>query len=489
MANVSRFNLPTDLNVSGNIGATITGSVYVKNSVSASQFSGSGVGITDLTGTNANFKNFTSDVRDQFVSGTGINYSQSTGRFDLNTQLTGGATSVEGSDRFNIVIQSGTTPYPTASLAADIYVTTLSASHISGSGDGLSNIPAKAIVGLNLAQIATGSVTASVSETTTEAFKVVSGSTTLFNLDNAGLITAATASAANTVVTGTATDNSGYNIVFANPTDGQYKELKSTNDAEKLSYNPSSNLLKVTASYASNAGQLGGIAAAQYALLTASNVFTETNTFQKDLVVQGQITAREFVVQTVTSSILYESGSTKFGNDVGDTHEITGSLRISGSLFTYNGNTGGTAPDTENIGQTGALQGDVRILKNLEVAGGIVNNPNAVDAVKTILVGSTSDFEVFKYPIKYFASKLVISAETDNGGDNQISEALIVRNNAKDALKITPYGVVYTSTDPLVSFDAEFSGSGNTHVALKATNNTVNDIRITVQAIYMQSGE
>ena len=486
MANVSRFNLPTDLNVSGNIGATITGSVYVTNSVSASQFSGSGVGITDLTGTNANFKNFSGDVRSQFVSGTGIDYDQSTGRFDLNTQLTGGATSVEGTDRLNIVIQNGTTPYPTASLAADVYVTTLSASHISGSGDGLSNIPASAIVGLNLAQIATGSITASVGLNTSQVFKVVSGSTTLFNLDNAGLITAATASAANTVTTGTATDNSSYNIVFANPNGNKYQELKTTNNGENLSYNPSTNLLKVTASYASDAGKLGGIDASSYPLLTASNTFSETNTFNKDLVVLGQITAREFVVQTVTSSIMYESGSTKFGDSVGDTHEITGSLRISGSLFTYNGNTGGTAPDTENIGLTCAEQGDIRVLKNLEVAGGIVNNPNAVDSAKTTLNGNTANFEVFKYPKKYFASKLVISAETIGGGDNQVSEALIVRNSLASTLRMTPYGVVYTSTDPLVSYDVELSGS--THIALKATSNSASNLRITVQAIYMQSG-
>ena len=37
-----------------------------------------------------------------------------------------------------------------------------------------------------------------------------------------------------------------------------------------------------------------------------------------------------------TSSIIYSSGSTKFGDDTSDTHEITGSLTISGSAFSTN---------------------------------------------------------------------------------------------------------------------------------------------------------
>lgn len=55
----------------------------------------------------------------------------------------------------------------------------------SGSGANLFNIPASGITGLNLSQIATGSVTASV-DVATNTFQVVSGSTTLLNLNNSG---------------------------------------------------------------------------------------------------------------------------------------------------------------------------------------------------------------------------------------------------------------------------------------------------------------
>jgi hypothetical protein len=57
-----------------------------------------------------------------------------------------------------------------------------------GNGTGLTNLPASSIVGLNLSQTATGSVSASVNVGAT-SFRVISGSTTLLSLDNSGNLT------------------------------------------------------------------------------------------------------------------------------------------------------------------------------------------------------------------------------------------------------------------------------------------------------------
>lgn len=52
-----------------------------------------------------------------------------------------------------------------------------------------------------------------------------------------------------------------------------------------------------------------------------------------DLVVQGTVTAQEFKTEFVSASIIYQSGSTKFGDTSDDVHQFTGSLGIlSGSL-------------------------------------------------------------------------------------------------------------------------------------------------------------
>jgi hypothetical protein len=51
----------------------------------------------------------------------------------------------------------------------------------------------------------------------------------------------------------------------------------------------------------------------------------------QNLVVGGTITAQSYNSELVSSSIIYESGSTKFGDDVNDIHQRTGSLLVSGS--------------------------------------------------------------------------------------------------------------------------------------------------------------
>jgi hypothetical protein len=52
-----------------------------------------------------------------------------------------------------------------------------------------------------------------------------------------------------------------------------------------------------------------------------------------DLIVTGKVVAQTFETQLVSASIIYESGSTKFGDSMDDTHQFTGSVQISGSLI------------------------------------------------------------------------------------------------------------------------------------------------------------
>ena len=68
------------------------------------------------------------------------------------------------------------------------------------------------------------------------------------------------------------------------------------------------------------------------------------------LTVTGTITAQEFHTEFVSSSILYESGSTKFGDTSDDIHQFSGSLRVTGSGDHYilGGNVGiGTSSPTQ----------------------------------------------------------------------------------------------------------------------------------------------
>ena len=55
-------------------------------------------------------------------------------------------------------------------------------------------------------------------------------------------------------------------------------------------------------------------------------------TITGDLSVGGTLTAQEVHTEFESASILFTSGSTRFGDDTTDTHRVTGSMDISGSL-------------------------------------------------------------------------------------------------------------------------------------------------------------
>ena len=52
-----------------------------------------------------------------------------------------------------------------------------------------------------------------------------------------------------------------------------------------------------------------------------------------DLTVGGILTAKEFHTTLVSASIVYQSGSTKFGDTLDDRHDFTGSVNLTGSFF------------------------------------------------------------------------------------------------------------------------------------------------------------
>ena len=62
-----------------------------------------------------------------------------------------------------------------------------------------------------------------------------------------------------------------------------------------------------------------------------------------DLTVLGAINARQFNISVISSSILFESGSSKFGDTLDDIHNFTGSVNITGSII-VNGTEVGVAP-------------------------------------------------------------------------------------------------------------------------------------------------
>jgi hypothetical protein len=148
-----------------------------------------------------------------------------------------------------------------------------------GDGSGLTNISASNVVGLNLSQIASGSVTASIDPNL--GFRVNTNSLISGSLSVTGSIYA------NSGITGS---------------------------------------LFGTASWANNA------ITSSYALVATSASYSQTSSFASDFIVAGTLTAQKLVVQTISSSVVYSSGSNIFGDELSDTQTFTGSVNITGSL-------------------------------------------------------------------------------------------------------------------------------------------------------------
>ena len=82
----------------------------------------------------------------------------------------------------------------------------------------------------------------------------------------------------------------------------------------------------ISASYASNAELLDGLNSTQF--LRSD----QTGTLTGDLTVTGTLTAQEFHTEFVSASIIYQSGSTKFGDSADDVHSFTGSIQVLGGV-------------------------------------------------------------------------------------------------------------------------------------------------------------
>ena len=211
-----------------------------------------------------------------------------------------------------------------------------------GDGAGLYNIPATGVTGLQLNRIVSGSNTASI------------------DLDGLHINT-------DTSITGAlvvSNEIKGIGNIFLQPdvNDARYFQIYNTaapsgNDihfkgnADFNYFGDDINYLKIDDS------------AQTVSIVGVNGLFVSGNIYQTgSLYVDGTLTAREIHTTYVTSSVLYQSGSTKFGDTFDDTHNFTGSLRTSGSVvingdLTVNGTTTLTSTDVlrESLIVSGAM--------------------------------------------------------------------------------------------------------------------------------------
>ncbi len=101
------------------------------------------------------------------------------------------------------------------------------------------------------------------------------------------------------------------------------------------------------------------------ALLSGSLLLSGSQTITNNLTVLGEVNARQFNISVISSSILFESGSSKFGNTSDDIHSFTGSVSVSGS-FLVNGTEVGVSagPNTFDFNLDPEAAGTVNFIED-----------------------------------------------------------------------------------------------------------------------------
>lgn len=100
-------------------------------------------------------------------------------------------------------------------------------------------------------------------------------------------------------------------------------------------------------------------------LFSGSLILSGSQTITNNLTVLGEVNARQFNISVISSSILFESGSSKFGNSDDDTHSFTGSVSITGS-FLVNGTEVGVSagPNTFDFNLDPEAAGTVNFIED-----------------------------------------------------------------------------------------------------------------------------
>ena len=122
---------------------------------------------------------------------------------------------------------------------------------------------------------------------------------------------------------------------------------------------------------------------------TAQGVGTTNSPTFADVTATGTVTAQEFHTEFISASVLYGSGSTRFGDTTDDTHAFTGSLTTSGSSLKIDsaGGYSGSVTSTGSFGST-------HVMGNLNI-GTVTASPSASVTLGTSTSALTISGSIF----------------------------------------------------------------------------------------------
>ena len=133
----------------------------------------------------------------------------------------------------------------------------------------------------------------------------------------------------------------------------------------------SANAANISGSFTTTSSSLASKVTTLEGTGTAQGVGTTNSPTFADVTATGTVTAQEFHTEFVSASIVYSSGSTRFGDTTDDTHAFTGSLTTSGSSLIIDsaGTYSGSSTSTGSYGRVEATNysGDGSALTGISI--------------------------------------------------------------------------------------------------------------------------
>ena len=242
-------------------------------------------------------------------------------------------------------------------------------------------------------------------------------------------------------------------------------------------YTLTSSFAAQTASFTAFTSSVNSFTASQLVLngtyaTTGSNTFAGIQTVNSNLVVTGSITAQTLVVQTITSSVDFVTGSTRFGSLSSNTHQFTGSMFVTGAFYVTTGSVGiGTTSPTDL----------------LEVKGGNIR--------LSALVGVGPQFNLYSngQTGSHVTLAQGFALSTDNIGYlyNRASADFVFGTSNTERMRITSSGSIGVAVTPSIWDTTTFKGiqiAPSNAFIVGRVDNVANQLQVGSNAYYNADG-
>ena len=198
-------------------------------------------------------------------------------------------------------------------------------------------------------------------------------------------------------------------------------------------------------------------------------LFLTASTYQKgNIYLDGTIYAHQFETTLVSSSILFRSGSTKFGDSADDFHQFTGSLRATGDIVS-----------NVDIIADGAFQAGTGLIFNDLTVDGVIygstdfnsllNKPTLASGSSQIIIGNTSGFGAYSSSVH---SQREAKHQQVKGLADQNTQDIAALDSSVDVMSS--------------SFDSRIANSNSSTTALSSSlNNSIGLLSSSVENNYL----